>query len=373
MNVHIFNPEHDIALAANMPRFIAPHAARQLRADMGFLPAFWADDADVVLVDDVEAAREAVRHLRRYAHQVTFLSKEQLRHMDVSQVGAVLPWGWDATVCHELLSANAALQPLLPDECRLRQMRDVSNRRFAAAHILPQLVASHPQLVGASAYCTSIDEVLALLPKHTDSVLKAPWSSSGRGLRYVRTLLTQHELGWATRTIERQGGVMVEPRYQKVADFGMEFHSDGTAVSYCGLSLFSTENGAYIGSVLATEADKEQMIERYVPACLLRHVRQWLERQLTALVAPVYTGALGVDMMVVANSGATASSPATAEGFLLHPCVELNLRRTMGHVALRLSPDAYSAQGVMRIFYNGGKYKMRVQSTTDNLLNTSLV
>jgi hypothetical protein len=38
MRLHIFNPEHDIALAANLKRFTAPHAGRQMRADLGFLP-----------------------------------------------------------------------------------------------------------------------------------------------------------------------------------------------------------------------------------------------------------------------------------------------------------------------------------------------
>ena len=39
-----------------------------------------------------------------------------------------------------------------------------------------------------------------------------------------------------------------------------------------------------------------------------------------------YTGVMGVDMMLV----------RTADGWALHPCVELNLRRTMGMVALGL-------------------------------------
>ena len=39
MNIHVFNPEHDIALASNLANFTAPHAGRQLRADLGFLPA----------------------------------------------------------------------------------------------------------------------------------------------------------------------------------------------------------------------------------------------------------------------------------------------------------------------------------------------
>lgn len=38
----------------------------------------------------------------------------------------------------------------------------------------------------------------------------------------------------------------------------------------------------------------------------------------------VYAGPLGIDMMVVRQD----------DTLLLHPCVEMNLRATMGHVAL---------------------------------------
>ena len=57
MTLHIFNPEHDIALASNLSNFTAPHAGRQLRADLGFLPALWAEEGDVVLVENVEYFR----------------------------------------------------------------------------------------------------------------------------------------------------------------------------------------------------------------------------------------------------------------------------------------------------------------------------
>ena len=35
MTLHVFNPEHDIALASNLSNFTAPHAGRQLRAPCG--------------------------------------------------------------------------------------------------------------------------------------------------------------------------------------------------------------------------------------------------------------------------------------------------------------------------------------------------
>lgn len=58
MKLHIFNPEHDIALARNDKYFTAPRAGRRLREDCGFLPALWADEGDFVLVGDVAKARQ---------------------------------------------------------------------------------------------------------------------------------------------------------------------------------------------------------------------------------------------------------------------------------------------------------------------------
>ena len=53
MKLHVFNPEHDIVMAYGDGMFTSPHAARGLRRDLGFIPAFTAKDGDFVLVDDI--------------------------------------------------------------------------------------------------------------------------------------------------------------------------------------------------------------------------------------------------------------------------------------------------------------------------------
>ena len=61
-------------------------------------------------------------------------------------------------------------------------------------------------------------------------------------------------------------------------------------------------------------------------------------------------GPFGIDMMIVKG-----------EKYGLHPCVEINLRRTMGHVALSLSPTDDDVVRVMRIEYNEGQYRMKIE------------
>lgn len=368
MKLHAFNPEHDIALAINNDCFTAPHAARQLRSDLGFIPALWAEDGDLVFVDDVEAAEESVRHLPKYVKKVCFVSAADLSNMDIASLPdfAVEPWGWDSSICRQFLDANPALQPYLPDSVQLSTIRNMSSRSYAAENLLPQLVGMDERLVGRSRWCKDLQSVVQTIAENGKSVLKSPWSSSGRGVRYVEnTALSAHQQGWINNVIDRQGGIMVEPLYRKVMDFGMEFMArrDGR-IDYCGLSMFDTVNGAYTGSVLATEEDKREMLSRYCDMSLLDKVRESIEGILSTLFLGKYHGAFGIDMMVVATDNACA--------FTVHPCVELNLRCTMGHAALAVSPSSLDPQGVMNISFSG-KYHLRILKTNANTLKQGMV
>jgi len=65
MTLHVFNPEHDIALAYNNKHFTAPHAGRQLRHDLDYLPALWAAEGDLVWVENVASAKAHAHRFMR--------------------------------------------------------------------------------------------------------------------------------------------------------------------------------------------------------------------------------------------------------------------------------------------------------------------
>lgn len=314
-----------MALAYDDNKNLMPHVVQQLRMGLGFMPALWAGDGDCVLVDDVAFAVKQASRLKGKVADVLFLSPGELSGVPID---GVLPWGWDGHLCRRLVDGGLGRE-LLPSDGRLHAIRSLSSRRQTTAmlhylrHDLKHIT------VGKSVYVSDIDEVVQVVHQWHNVVVKAPWSSSGRGLRYVSGDVLPPVKGWIGNVIARQGGVMIEPYYNKVCDFGMEFeaHADGH-VTYQGLSLFVTRNGAYTGSLIASEADKRQMLSRYLP----RHLLEETARRICSYLAPtlrdVYQGPFGVDMMVVAGNG--------GHGFMLHPCVEVNLRRTMGHVALSL-------------------------------------
>ena len=329
MDLYVFNPEHDIVLASGSDRLTPPRAARELRHDLGFLPALWAEDGDMVLVDEVAFAQEAFA-ATGHTLRATLVEKRQLRRLLAEADMSLLhlrPWGWDRKLVRELHEAGIP-STLLPSDACLCAIRDMSHRQWAAEHLLAPL-RQEPGTIGESQAVTSVDACADLIGVHGAAMVKAPWSSSGRGVRRVTpTDLTPSMCGWLAHVVAEQGCVMVEPYYNnKVLDLGVELLSDGQGqVSFCGLSLFYTERGAYVGNLVMGEEEKWQLLSPYASRDRLTHL---IRRQCDILgkaLRGVYAGPLGIDMMVVRHAG----------DMLIHPCVEMNLRATMGHVALRV-------------------------------------
>ena len=347
MKLLVFNPEHDLALAANLSNFTAPHAGRQLRADLGFVPAIWAAADDFVLVENVEdAERRFLRLTRRPFGR--FIAKDLLCKL---QFSAVDVWGWDLAIRAYLLRWGVEAV-VMPTVTQIDAIRQLSHRRHAM-----QLLESlqMPGTIGCASETDQMDIIADRLHRGEHLVVKAPWSSSGRGVRFMEGDMNIYDKGWVRHVIEKQGSVMVEPYYNKVKDFGMEFVSDGKGlVSYVGLSLFQTSNGAYTGNILASEDEKEHMISRYISVDLLKAIRQKICTLMGVLLKDRYAGAFGIDMMVVRRDD--------GDGFLLHPCVEINLRRTMGHVATSLTERCSGLPKLMKMEYNSNIYKIRITS-----------
>ena len=347
MKLLVFNPEHDLALAANLSNFTAPHAGRQLRADLGFVPAIWAAADDFVLVENVEDAERRFLRLTRRSFG-RFIAKELLCKL---QFSAVDVWGWDLAIRAYLLRWGVEAV-VMPTVTQIDAIRQLSHRRHAM-----QLLESlqMPGTIGCASETDQMDIIADRLHRGEHLVVKAPWSSSGRGVRFMEGDMNIYDKGWVRHVIEKQGSVMVEPYYNKVKDFGMEFVSDGNGtVRYVGLSLFQTSNGAYTGNILASEDEKEHMISHYISVDLLKAIRQKICTLMGVLLKDRYAGAFGIDMMVVRRDD--------GDGFLLHPCVEINLRRTMGHVAISLTEHCSGLPKLMRIEYNSNVYKIRITS-----------
>ena len=310
MKLLVFNPEHDLALAANLSNFTAPHAGRQLRADLGFVPAIWAAADDFVLVENVEdAERRFLRLTRRPFGR--FIAKDLLCKL---QFSAVDVWGWDLAIRAYLLRWGVEAV-VMPTVTQIDAIRQLSHRRHAM-----QLLESlqMPGTIGCASETDQMDIIADRLHRGEHLVVKAPWSSSGRGVRFMEGDMNIYDKGWVRHVIEKQG------------------------------------SGAYTGNILASEDEKEHMISRYISVDLLKAIRQKICTLMGVLLKDRYAGAFGIDMMVVRRDD--------GDGFLLHPCVEINLRRTMGHVAISLTERCSGLPKLMKMEYNSNVYKIKITS-----------
>ena len=354
MSIHFFNPDHDIALALNLSRFSTPHVGRQMRSDLGYIPALWAEDGDIVIVEDIDAADLLYRrHNIASRAKVEFLTMEQLKNYDFSSY-SIAPWGWNKSIRTMFLDAKTA-KGSLPSEDNIDAIRQLSNRALAV-ELLKYLTASDGT-IGTSHICTTKSEIDALLKQYKAIVIKAPWSSSGRGIRYIHIddAPNENTQKWIDNTIMRQGTVIVEKKCHKVLDFAMEYYATpGGKVRYEGLSLFTTKNGAYTGNLLLPEEEKEERLAQYFSPILLEEIKEKTERFLSDKIQRAYVGPLGVDMMVCRDDSAPSG-----QDIRLNPCIEINMRRTMGHVALALSRKGQ--RGTMSIDYDGKNYRFHIR------------
>ncbi len=322
--LHLFNPSHDEALADGRAQYFPSHAARRLGAAWSTLPLRWMAEGDVLLQLPED------------------LNLHRVVRPDWSKIGRIEPWGWDAQIV-ELLRRLGAPEALLPTAERLSALRRWSSRHTTVRLI--EALAMHELPPGVcrpkSRWCTTKAEVYAALAGYGRAMVKSPWSSSGRGVFPLDagTMRPQDEQR-IDRILTRQGAVEVQERCVGLLDAAVEYvaEADG-ALRFVGLSLFTTSaRGGYEAQTVAPQAELEQQLcTAWQSACpevlpgpeaAHRSLVQ-LTRLLAALLRPLladdgagqpYTGPLGIDLLL---------TPAG-----LHPCIEVNLRRTMGHAAL---------------------------------------
>ena len=282
--IYIFNPEHDLCIANGDENFVPPRSA------VGF-----AEDN----VDLSEYLRRPNRQRRQ-----------------------IIPWGWNHVLRKRLI--NEGIDPAaLPSEDELQFIRTHSRREFAL-DVHSRLRNWDPQIIGADyrIVAASISEIESFLSANGSAVLKSPLSGSGKGIRFIRERLSESDEGWCRRTLDKQGSVIVERRFEIIKECAMLFECHHEGIDFIGYSLFESRNGAYCKNILASNEAIEDMIAGYIPHDTMTAIRKDLTSILTDTLVGHYEGFLGVDQMICQSD-----SP------IFIPVSEINLRMTMGLIA----------------------------------------
>lgn len=340
--IRIYNPSHDMVLAEPRRASFTPHKLIQrFEKDLSLLPLWYSMPGEKVISDqvyDTEYERDIQRLLSVSLSDVVVSGADKVRFSEF------MPWGLNEAVVRAMTVFSSS------DLEVVERVRELSHRRITIP-FLSEMKASG--LFGFGCLPMELSRVEDVFDGCEEQVVvKAPYSSSGRGVMFVqRNLGENHPFRKRVQSaISQTGSVLVEQFFDKVLDFALEFELKDGKFAFAGYSLFKTSGGAYTGNCLESDEVLRARLLEFIGAGELDMAIQVCERKLSEMIGPsLGVREVGVDMMVV-NVGGKME---------LHPCVEVNLRMTMGFVARRFF-DRFVCEG------HGGKMEVIRHKSADD-------
>lgn len=197
-----------------------------------------------------------------------------------------------------------------------------------------------------------------------DVLLKSAFACAGRGHRRVKA--GDDYLPWLEKNIEKHHGVMVEPWLDRVLDFSAlyEMRSGGVA-EFIGMTKMENDaHGRFQG--IRVYPKWGTGLDRSVSEFLFRdaEINQYYGERMPKALAELlegYLGPVGVDAMVFRRGDGSLG---------LRHVVELNVRMTMGRVALELQRKTKpGASGWLRVLRKNQLEKAGLSSTCPQVIN----
>lgn len=315
-NLWFFNPWNDLALATDSPFYTPPTAALELQRSGESMPMWIANQNDYVLMG--AEAKES--------YEIFSLTHNVAKPWEGQQIENCIPWGWSKAT-RQIFRNIGITDEFLPTDKKLDIWRNLSHRKTT--------ILFHNQLSNTRKpyEAHSPEECKEVLKKWGKVIGKYPWSSSGRGLFQGVKEYQDSFLRRCIGCINHQGSVILEYQYDVAVDFAMLFYIDSfNKVNYIGLSLFENNKRAYVGNYLLSQNEILSFLSKYIDPQLIIETKNNLIKLIEKEIAAFYTGPIGIDMFIYMKDCY----------YFLNPCVEINLRYTMGFLAHALSTRHFS-------------------------------
>jgi hypothetical protein len=356
-DIYFFNPTCELAIANASPHYTAPARLRKLEEDLAYLPVWLGREEDEVLVNGILDSQymDRMRALGFKLATPVGLAAAFANPKWLGQPkGRLIPWGWSPAV-------SQLFQPVWPmfansfGEYKVAGWQPFHKQLYSRLTGIAMLksiltISGYPWFPDLSAIpvaCDSLAAIFGEVEKYDKSVVKTPWSSSGRGLLLfpnIDSRMKNEEV--LSGMLKQQGFVTVEPWHQKLMDLSYQFQSEGGKIHYRGRTIFETDQkGRYQRNFLRDSPASTAEINNFL-AERNDEVISLLSKALAESdYVKFHEGWIGVDALIYQS----------AEGSLrFHPLVEINGRLTMGAIALKIrSYLADESTGFMQIFYSG--------------------
>lgn len=359
MKLHLFNPGYESGVLSGNIYYTPPKNVQRMRRELALLPLWYAEPEDYVWTED-EISMEYLAGLPEDFPSLPIPLNHQTWESTTSLIPTLeaAPWGisLQAIRFFETLLSETETKLLIPEW--KDSYKELTGRQTAVICLDMIRQMTKIQLPETPRFLSSVGEVEDFIQNHTPPfVLKMPYSSSGRGLlRIDGDYLPDKEKEWLTGALRKQGFISIEPRLKKIKDIALEFYLDekGKAI-YKGISLFETEGWkTYSGNLLGKQEILESKVSNYISKDIFEEIKNVTCQVIEDVFGKDYMGYLGVDMMLYTDSDGK---------YHIHPCVEINMRYTMGMVAIRLFERFIDLEctGLFQVIYNPNTYSRHIE------------
>jgi hypothetical protein len=351
-NVFYFNPTCELAIANGSFSYVAPQLLRDFEENCSVLPFIFSQEDDYVLTENKPSLNFTQKLTQAGFKMPIFATMKEL--MNVDSFNQLLPWGWSP-------AAHFVLKPL-KEKCSFdfvnspvfnwKNEHQLLFERKTSLDFLNTLLENHPMDIfvereNTGTIVNSFAEIEILLKRQHALVLKAPLSSSGRGIQMIRKAeLNTSNIQWIRGVMNQQGYLIAESYHEKITDLSFQFSiSHSGEAEYLGYSVFETNsNGQYKNTLILPQAEGlemkafdfpyEEMIKSTAPA-LTSHLKN-------SVFTKWHRGYLGIDAMIYKNH----------DGIKIQPCIEINSRMNMGILTMQARHNIHpEAHGKFELFY----------------------
>ncbi|GEM_PF-5801830 len=251
-----------------------------------------------------------------------------IESLNEKQFDTVFPWGWSQLIEKNFNKyriddrGKATDKQSYKKELHSRLTSFNITERLATKQLAP--IVSIPQL---PLKITSIQELNEIFLKEDSGiVVKTLWSSSGRGLIFIRNQKQFDDAcNWVNAQLKKNQFVIAEPIYNKVQDTSLQFYiHPNKSYEFLGINYFDAdEQGKFNKEYLHTPDSIKQFTEN----------DDWINETSNHIIESFsdlnihnsYQGPIGVDAMFILNK---------KKEIEFYPFVEANLRCNMGYVNL---------------------------------------
>jgi hypothetical protein len=332
-----------MALANGEVSYMPPQHLRQFEDDLATLPCFIGNSNDFVLVPE-KVNTQFIEYLERLGFNLPRFVQSANELNTSDKIDLLCPWGWSlaehkklnsfSLFCsekwfqHPMTKWNNSHAQLLSRETTNKLKKNLINIDCKPYNLL--------EIPALPVKVETLEEVKTLpYFMQPPILLKTPWSASGRGQFKIRDIHEHAEHNaWVKSKLRQQKLFYAEQYLKKVLDISFHFIIEADTITFLGNTFFETDaKGQFLGCHIRFPENRN--FDKIFLSNACEQATDLLLKGLKMLdINKQYQGPVGIDAIFFEKDNGS---------IMLNPCVEINLRHTMGLLNIflrnRVHPD----------------------------------